>query len=248
MRKTIGPSLLWAVCCVGLGVLSILSTSSTAYVMTATTFVAFTIQMLIRLFLDGRVEQNRAAIELVFVVIGSIFAVEFALYIDTIGDQIYRLVNTLVFNKSSTSSFEERTRWTRIAFEAFVSSYGLGIGVGTARTSNGFVNIVASTGAAGAIFFAAFLVKLFVIKPRSATAHESYAAVLALLAPLVGLALSSTSPDFGPFTAVLFGLQSSRLVPVRPKIVVQQGARGDPDDHPGRRTVDTRGAHGSAQG
>jgi hypothetical protein len=242
MRKTIGPSLGWAICCAGMGVFSILSTSSTAYGMMAATFAAFTVQVLIRLFLDGRVEQNRAAIELVFVIIGGILAVELALYIDKIGTQLYYLVNNLVLNKSSSSSFEERTRWTRIAFEAFVSSYGLGIGVGTARTSNGFVNVIASTGAAGAIFFAAFIIKLFVIKPKCATANESYATVLALFAPLFGLALSSTSPDFGPFTAVLFGLQSSRLAPARPKVVVQHAARGDPDDRRGRRSPGGREA------
>lgn len=209
MRRKFGMTLVWAFCVTGTGIFSVLSASSTAYGMLGGTFLAFVVQLTIRLFLDGRFEQERSAIELIFLVVFSALALEVALYIDSVRNEIFYLFDSLILNKSNSSSYEERMRWTRAAYDAFISSHGLGIGVGTARTSNGLINLFASTGVLGTILYISFIIKLIIVRPYQDNIYESYSALLVLVSPIIGLILSSSSADFGVIVAILFGLQSS---------------------------------------
>lgn len=99
--------------------------------------------------------------------------------------------------------------WTRTAWEALGSSWGLGIGVGSARSSNFWVALASNTGYLGAFLFAAFLLCCYL--RRRPLGDRTGAALLTAgrwgLLPtfLIGI-LIGTSPDFGPITAMTLGI------------------------------------------
>jgi O-antigen ligase len=119
------------------------------------------------------------------------------------------MVDTLIFKKQDSSSFIERSSWTAAGISAFVQSFGLGVGIGSVRTSNFFANIIASTGLPGAILFIIFIVTLFTRHAARRDSREEAivrAAKLALLPMFVDLLLVGTTPDFGLGPGVLFGV------------------------------------------
>ncbi|MCJ2070599.1 hypothetical protein MKK75_17660 [Methylobacterium sp. J-030] len=207
MRRNFGMDYRWVFATLGSLLLACLSTSSTAYAILAAAGAAFALQTLIRVFVSGRIEQERSAAEIIVIFVLAILAVEAIISAPEFRERISFLLNALVFEKTSTSSFEERTRWSNTAFEALQDSHWLGIGVGSARTSNGLINILASTGLLGAVFFVAFNLSILSHRRRNAGFSENYSAVLALVPMFVGFALSSPTADFGSLVALLFALQ-----------------------------------------
>ena len=79
------------------------------------------------------------------------------------------MIDELIFNKPLTSSFYERSHWNAIAWDALVSTWGLGIGFGSTRTSSWFAAIISSTGLIGAAFMGVFLVQTFARRSISRT-------------------------------------------------------------------------------
>jgi hypothetical protein len=47
-------------------------------------------------------------------------------------DYIYDNIDVIIFKKSESESYAGRTEWTRVAWEAFFATHGLGVGLGTA--------------------------------------------------------------------------------------------------------------------
>lgn len=207
MRRNFGMNYKWILATFGSLLLACLSTSSTAYAILAAAGGAFALQTLIRVFVSGRIEQERSAAEIIVIFVLAILAAEAIISAPEFRERVSYLLNALVFEKASTSSFEERTRWSNTAFEAFRDSHWLGIGVGSARTSNGLINILASTGLLGALFFAAFNLSLLFYRRRNAGFSEDYSAFFALMPLFVGFALSSPTADFGSIVALLFAFQ-----------------------------------------
>jgi hypothetical protein len=119
------------------------------------------------------------------------------------------LVNTLLIEKTETTSYVERSSWTAAGIDAFIESYGLGVGVGSVRTSNFFVNILASTGVLGAGLFGSFLLSLYLRHAPDRNSREE--AVIkgikrALLPMFAAGFLAGTTPDFGVGEGLLFGI------------------------------------------
>lgn len=200
--------LLWMVSAIGTGAFSVLSTSSTAYGMLAVACIAFMFQCIFRLLYGERRERVLSAIELLLCCLAGLLMIEIVLYFDELSATMVKLLNDIVFNKSSSSSFEERSRWTSTTYEAFKLSYGLGIGLGTARTSNGFVNVLASTGAVGTTLILLFLAKLIWSARIAGNIRDNSGVMLSLLPILAGFFLASPTADFGILAGILFGLQS----------------------------------------
>lgn len=127
----------------------------------------------------------------------------------SIFEPVIEMVDSLVFQKTSTSSYEERSMWTAVSWNAFLDTYGIGVGIGSTRASNGVVVLMSSVGLLGAVLFYGFLLQLLFKKP---TANDHYSAALInavkwSFAPsfMVDL-LIATTPDFGTFNAFRFGL------------------------------------------
>ncbi|SFM88140.1 hypothetical protein SAMN05192568_107011 [Methylobacterium pseudosasicola] len=210
LRKTLGLDSKVLICIILAIIFVILCASSTAYGMFVALIFAFLFQTLLRAVFDGQIEREKSILEIICLSLLCVLLFEIVLYVDAIRAPLFQLVDELVLNKSASSSFEERTRWSRIAYEAFISSYGLGIGVGSARTSNGLINILASTGVIGSVLFLLYILRLFYYAPANHRMYDRFALSLSMLSPFIGLALSSATADFGIILAILFGLQSPK--------------------------------------
>lgn len=119
------------------------------------------------------------------------------------------LFNALLLNKADTSSFIQRTAWTQAGWAAFYATHGLGAGIGSVRTSNWFINILASTGVIGSAAFTLFV--LSAIWPVGNTLPPDLrklrrGVMLALIPAGIMLAASTTTPDPGVWVMSLLGV------------------------------------------
>lgn len=128
------------------------------------------------------------------------------------------LINAVLLDKQTSSSYLERSRWTAAGLAAFFSTHGFGVGVGSVRTSNWFVNILASTGLAGVALFGGFVVKMLLpyggVYARPDDRRFANTLALSLLPAAVMIGISGTTPDPGVWTMSIFGIMySMRLKP-----------------------------------
>jgi hypothetical protein len=139
------------------------------------------------------------------------------------------LLNVVLFNKTNSGSYQERSRWTRAGLNAFFATNGIGIGVGSVRTSNWFVNILASTGIAGITLFGAFVLKMLLpyrgyAKPEFA--RQANMLKLSLLPTAVMICISGTTPDPGVWVMSILGvIYSLRLQPQTATVQPRQTLR-----------------------
>jgi hypothetical protein len=83
---------------------------------------------------------------------------------------IYERLDALIFKKSETTSFDDRTRCTNTPLNAFFATDGLGVGFGSVMTSNWFVAILSSTGIFGAVLLFIFILRLYILRCRNRNA------------------------------------------------------------------------------
>lgn len=130
--------------------------------------------------------------------------------------KIYGYVDLVVLNKASSDSGIERSSWNVISFQNFLDSWGLGVGLGTARASSFAVALLASVGIPGALFYAVFVFECF-LRPRgqpgsreadiAAAVRNGYAGLL------IGDLLVGPIIDQGFFFCMLAGLAAA----IRPR-------------------------------
>lgn len=119
------------------------------------------------------------------------------------------LANLMLFQKTSTGSYTERSTWTAMGWNTFLATYWLGAGIGSVRTSNWFVNLIASTGLIGAVLFSLFA--LGAVRPITSRISEPLrrlrrGTMLSLLPAALMMAASATTPDPGVWVMSLFGI------------------------------------------
>ncbi|MDC7692747.1 hypothetical protein PQU94_00465 [Asticcacaulis sp. DXS10W] len=189
-------------------VLSALSTSSSAYGALAVTGALLVADGFFRL-VNGSPKQKAAALrELWFAFcVGMIFICVIVAN-EGFREFAVRMVETTVLKKSQSTSFAERSAWTFYGMVAFKESMGLGVGIGSVRTSNFFVNVLASTGVVGAVLFGIYVFQVFLAKVWSNNPVDfelTHGLKLSILVAFVGMYLAGTSPDFGVFLGAAFG-------------------------------------------
>ncbi|MCK1404970.1 hypothetical protein [Bradyrhizobium sp. 76] len=82
-----------------------------------------------------------------------------AILIDDKSSQIVRdYFDLLIFNKSTSNSGIERETWNNFGLRNFFDSYGIGVGLGTVRTSSLPYALLANVGVPGSLFYVIFLV------------------------------------------------------------------------------------------
>lgn len=122
---------------------------------------------------------------------------------------LIELVDETVFKKSGTSSFEERSMWTRVSWQALMGTYGLGVGLGATRASNFLVALISNVGVLGGICYLLFLSTILIVKRVPAANPQRAAWLLAIrwtyLPPFFISLTIGTTADFGMFNAFLFG-------------------------------------------
>ena len=136
---------------------------------------------------------------------------------------LLNVIDEQIFNKPLTASFYERSHWNTTAWDAVASTWGLGIGFGSTRTSNWFAAVISNAGLIGAAFMGIFLVQTFArrrfrVTPLSAELLS--ALKLSLVPALVMVGVDSPGPDFGLWMGVVFGAITgiAALRPVRSSI------------------------------
>jgi hypothetical protein len=135
--------------------LTLLSTSSTAYVGIAVLCVPVGLSMLASL-LRGKVEREELLIAIVGVL--AVFALmAVSLYRADALDPIVRLINSAIINKANSDSGHERAYWNLKSLQAFVDTGGLGVGFGSTRASSWVIAVLAQLGVFGSLMMAMLL-------------------------------------------------------------------------------------------
>jgi len=215
LSRTIDPAGLWGKIAritpfLALG-MAALSTSSTALLGLGMFAVVAVLDWLIRFVRDSEPVERAAlfrefAIAALFLVlVGVIGVLNSGLFRPTMD-----MLNLMVFEKSKSASFVERSMWNNVSLHAFAQTHGLGVGIGSTRTSSWPIALLASTGIAGAVAMGAFLLRVLTVSPPPGAdrLHRQmlYGAKLSWLVAFVPGAVSSPSVDFGVLSATLFGI------------------------------------------
>ena len=137
---------------------------------------------------------------------------------------IEQMFDMMVLQKTRSLSYEERSMWNHVSWNALLSTYGLGVGLGGTRTSNFAVSLVSSVGLLGATFYFLFVVQCLFIRRASRADNQGQMMMSAtrwtyLPIFLIGLAIATT-PDFGLMNGFLYGL-SMALAHRGPRAVAQ---------------------------
>jgi hypothetical protein len=204
---------------IGLLGMALLSTSSTAYAGLAVLGLVYTGNWIRRAVFPTPLGQNGLLGELM-VGLGLLIAFVSILVISAgVFDPLLNLVQEVIFNKPTSSSFFERSHWNEVASNAVTSTWGLGVGFGSTRASSWFVAVISNTGVIGAAFMAIFLLQTFLRRATSPTQLSSEllpALKLSLLPSLAMASFNEPGPDFGLWTAVVFGAITG-IAAIRPR-------------------------------
>jgi hypothetical protein len=139
------------------------------------------------------------------------------------------MFDVMVLQKSSTSSYEERSMWTRVSLNALLATDGLGVGLGGTRASNFAVALASNAGVLGAAFYFLFVMQTLLIRRAPQGDAEGNALLSAVrwscLPPFFTSLMIGTTPDFGLLNAFLFGfaVAIARAWPYR--LITQRSAR-----------------------
>ncbi|MEZ5854791.1 MAG: hypothetical protein R3D67_08615 [Hyphomicrobiaceae bacterium] len=182
--------------------LVLLSTSSTSYVALVICVAALCLGSIKRLLL-GRV----ATADLILVGLGACsLSLLLGAYLadETLFSPFFRMIEIMVLNKSTSSSALERGAWNVQALQAFLDTLGLGVGIGSTRTSSWIVAVISHLGFLGAATMFAITSMLLRNVRRGPVTRENRSMVAlatgcraSALAGLVSTALVSDSADPG---------------------------------------------------
>lgn len=118
-------------------------------------------------------------------------------------------LDALIFDKSTTSSGIERDTWNTVALQNFFDSDGLGVGLGTVRTSSFPIALLSNVGIPGFVFYLLFAASAFVRRrgiPRTFPADVRLAARNACLGLIIGDVFAAPTVDQGLLFYVLAGM------------------------------------------
>lgn len=191
-------------------VLLILTTSTTAYAGVG----VYALTLIARILLVPAARRSRKALVVGGLLFTSVFAgVGVMMLSPATAQKAIDIIKFATVAKASSESGEQRASWARAGFEAFASTHGFGVGVGSFRSSGLFAAILGSMGLTGGILFAVYLFQ--VIRPLQSSSYRvrvssplcfGAAASWAILMSVVSSALSSASPDPGALFGVIAGL------------------------------------------
>lgn len=125
---------------------------------------------------------------------------------------VYNYVDIIILGKSNSNSGIERNAWNVIALQNVFDSYGLGVGLGTVRTSSFLVALLANVGVPGTLMYGCFAYNALIKKRGvrgSFPADVRLAARNGCFGLIVGDMLASPAIDQGLFFCMLAGLASS---------------------------------------
>ena len=126
--------------------------------------------------------------------------------------RLYDYIDLTVLTKSTSQSGIERGAWNQYGILNFFDSYGLGVGLGTSRTSSLAITLLSNVGVPGIVFFILFLSTAILFSrgvPRTETTDIGIAARNGCLCLIVSALISGTTIDLGLHFFILAGLAFS---------------------------------------
>ncbi|HET8933384.1 MAG TPA: hypothetical protein VFN67_08100 [Polyangiales bacterium] len=179
------------------GTLLLISTSATAYVGIIMYATMLVFCLIYRSYVRGhmpRLGLILAGALLALVLVGSLFVLE-----TRFGERISDYMSVTLLNKLDSSSGNERSLWNRHAWHNFLDTYGVGVGLGTARASSYALVLLSNLGAIGTVFYLMFLASILRKPDPEPNADEIVceAAGQAVLAGLSCALVSAAVYDMG---------------------------------------------------
>jgi hypothetical protein len=130
-----------------------------------------------------------------------------------LADKIAEIARLTTVEKLESGSGMQRMFWARLGLDAFIASYGLGVGPGSFRSSSILTAILGSVGAIGSLAFVAHLWRVFLplrrstwVVVRDPRAAVGAAASWTAVAMLIPASLSAPSPDPGQLWGIMCGV------------------------------------------
>jgi hypothetical protein len=188
----------------------LVSSSSTAYV----GFAAYGLLLFIRLLFGGGIISPDRLLAMALVALTAVAgALTLTALQPELAIRIVDVLSLLTVDKLDSASGIQRAFWARQGFDAFAASYGLGVGVGSFRSSSLLTAILGSLGVVGVVTFSAALWRLVmptrvstwaaVADRRAATGAAASWTVLVSLAPA---SVAAPSPDPGLLWGLIGGV------------------------------------------
>jgi hypothetical protein len=137
----------------------LLSTSSTAYVAIAVLFSLFAASQILTAALK-RGTAKRLTFMAVAVPLMLFVALALALVKPEIIDALTTMIDDTILNKANTASGMERFTWNSQAWQNFVDTNGVGVGIGGARASSYPLILLSNIGFLGTLAFSIFAYKV----------------------------------------------------------------------------------------
>jgi len=143
----------------GIFVMLLLSTSATAYAGLAILALFAFWSAIVRLA-KGHLRKQ----DIVFVTLVSLFSI-ITLYIYifqlSIIEPYINFIQETIIRKSETASAQERFYWNYRSILSVADTYGLGVGLGSSRSSSWIINVIAQLGVVGALLMFFLVVRIF---------------------------------------------------------------------------------------
>jgi hypothetical protein len=140
--------------------LVVLSTSSSGLVALAPALALLYLTLVLHAGLDPR--RPFALAVIIVAPLMAIAAVLLVLINEPVLAVVQNYLDILIFNKTRSDSGVERGAWNLTGLRNFIDSYGLGVGLGTPRTSSFIIALLANVGIPGTLFYLAFLARVVI--------------------------------------------------------------------------------------
>ena len=189
----------------------LLSTSTTAYVGLAIFGLAFATYAGWTMLVSG----NARALKLLVLLglAGTLLVCSVVVLAPGFAAAAWNIIDVSVLQKGQTDSAVERGSFNILAGQVFLQTYGLGVGLGSTRTSNYIYLLASNLGVVGLVLFAALILALAFVRTRADLPPTDRALVAAarvgVLGSLVPATLIATIFDLGPLFYVLVGITAS---------------------------------------
>ncbi len=191
----------------------IFSTSATALLGLAVVFPFLWIRSILTAF-DRSKPARPVFLAALFLVVPLVILAIVNLFPEMIAT-VYDFLDEMLLSKADSQSGRERAMWNTAAYEAFINTFGLGAGLGSARASSYLLVLLSNVGILGFILFCIFVAATLFARTASngVRSAESRAAMRAAKAGF-GAALSTalvsgTVYDLGLMVYILGGSVSA---------------------------------------
>jgi hypothetical protein len=184
--------------------LLLLSTSGTAYVGLAICLLLGVIYSLYKFAFEGAIGEEK--IYLYFLGFGIFASIAVVLFVPSALDKVSEYFGTVIGRKMSSDSGRIRMLANELALQAFLDSYGLGAGLGSARASSFVMVLLSNLGWIGTFLFVAFVRPIMWATKRPSDSFDDAfitAARRAIFANLVSACLVGLTFDLGAMFYIL---------------------------------------------